>query len=305
MGCIWSHFGTAGIFQAEYISGKFYHRYLHPEANPKERHLIFAGKFNGFYFSFKSSFPESWRHHDAVEAFKSACNGFRLEIFRGNQLEVNLAFAGRRCVCKGFDDGFVGIGKGDIFADKADRHFLGRIFEPAEEILPLLEVRVAPCTHLELAHDALVEFFLFHQEWHIVNRLSVHGLDDAVELDVAEEGKFLFDLDRKRMFGPADKDVRLYTGFEELFDGVLGWFCFEFLGSGKVWNQSQVDDQEIVGADFPLGLTYRFDKGKRFDIPHAATDFCDDDIVFSIFTQFEKVSLDLIRDMGNDLDGLS
>ena len=104
-------------------------------------------------------------------------------------------------------------------------------------------------------------------------------------------------------FGAAHEYIRLDTGFEEFFDGVLGGFCFQLSGGFQVRNERKMNDQKIFNPEIPLGLTHGFDKGKRFNVAHRSADLGNDHIKIPVFPQGIKILFDLIGNVRYHLDG--
>ena len=134
---------------------------------------------------------------------------------------------------------------------------------------------------------------------------AVHGivLDDAVLLDVAEQGNLVLYALLQRPVHPRHDDVRMDAQGLQLLDRMLGRFGFELVGAAEVRHQCHMDEQ-AVSRLLQRDLADRLDEGLAFDVTDGAADLGDQDICARAFRTFIYEILDLIGHMGNDLDRL-
>jgi len=66
-----------------------------------------------------------------------------------------------------------------------------------------------------------------------------------------------------------------------------------------------VNHECVVGTEIPADLAYGFNKRERLDVTDRSTNFGDHKIVLAAFPQQENISLDLVRDVRDYLDGFS
>ena len=85
---------------------------------------------------------------------------------------------------------------------------------------------------------------------------------------------------------------------------MLGGLGLEFLGGVEVRDVGEVDAQGIL-AHLPAELAHRLQEGKRLDVAHGAADLGDDEVVLAGVAEQLDVALDLVGDVGDDLDGLA
>ena len=112
-----------------------------------------------------------------------------------------------------------------------------------------------------------------------------------------------FHLLRQEAVGAAEQDVGLDSDGEQLLDGVLGGLGFELAGGGDEGDQGDVDEERVFAAVLLAHLADGFEEGKRLDVADGAADFADDDI--DIVGDLFHGGLDLVGDVGNDLDGFA
>ena len=122
---------------------------------------------------------------------------------------------------------------------------------------------------------------------------------------VTEQGNFILHFHAQRIFGAAYDDIRLDSHALELLDTGLGRLGLHLLGSAQIWNEGNVDENNVFPSLLMLELADRLEERLAFDITHRTADFNDGDLrVFRCRISVET-ALDFICDMGNDLDSAS
>ncbi len=144
--------------------------------------------------------------------------------------------------------------------------------------------------NLQLVEYQIVHVFLFHVEGDLVDAPGVHGLDHMSRLHITEQGDLFAKLRRELLFRPANDDVRMHALRLQLLDGVLRGLGFELFGGLQIGNQGKMDAQEVL---------------LRFHIAHRAAHFGDNDVIVPSLPQQEHPALDFVRNVRNNLDGLS
>ena len=204
-----------------------------------------------------------------------------------------------------FRNAFVAVLQLHVFPNQTHLDGALGVLVTAEEVTPLVEVgRRVGGVHAQLAQHHFVEFFLLHQQGHVVDGVRVDALNHSVCPDVAEPRQLGAHVGGQRVFGAADQDVRLHPKLKELLDRVLGGFGFQFPCSRQVRHECQVHHQGVLGA-FPLHLTHSLDVGQGFNVPHGSADFCDHEVVVLLGAQDLDTTLDLVGDVRDDLNGLA
>ena len=155
----------------------------------------------------------------------------------------------------------------------------------------------------EVVEDEFVEFLASEHERQFVDGgLDVEFLDDGLKGDVAEEGYFFADGVGEGLFGAADDDVGLDALFHESADGVLGGFGLDFAGGLQVWDERQVNVEDVCAADIMPELADGLKERLAFDVADGAADFGDDDVDV-VGGDFGDGGLYLVGDVRDDLDG--
>ena len=92
-----------------------------------------------------------------------------LEQFSVEPADVDLGTVGEPAVDQRFAKAFVGVGKPDIFADDADRHFAVVIVESVHDVVPARQVRPRRVVHPERLEHFVVEPFGVILQWDVVD----------------------------------------------------------------------------------------------------------------------------------------
>ena len=121
--------------------------------------------------------------------------------------------------------------------------------------------------------------------------------------DVAEEGDLALELAGERAVGAAEEDVGLDADGEHLLDGVLGGLGLQLLRGGDPGDEGDVDEDGVFAAEVLAHLADGFEEGQGFDVADGAADFDDGDV--AVGRDLAHGVLDLVGDVGDDLDGLA
>ena len=138
----------------------------------------------------------------------------------------------------------------------------------------------------------------------LVDAGGVDGRDDAVEGDVAEERDLALQLVGDGLVGAADDDVGLDAVAADLGDRVLGGLGLLLARRGQVGDQGEVHVTDVVAADVVAELTDGFQEGEDLDVADGAAHLHDDDVDV-VGGHLLDPLLDLVGDVGDDLDGLA
>ena len=84
---------------------------------------------------------------------------------------------------------------------------------------------------------------------------------------------------------------------------MLGRLRLQLVGGGDVGDERDVDVERVAAADVLAELPDRLEEGERLDVAHGAADLDDDDVV--VGRDAADAVLDLVGDVGDDLDGLA
>ena len=162
-----------------------------------------------------------------------------------------------------------------------------------------LDVRV---DETQVADDQPAEAGLLEHERHFVDGVRGLGRDDRLARDVGEQRDLVADLVADRMIGAQHDHVGLDTDATQLLDRVLGRLGLELTGGREGGQQRDVDVQHVGPADVLAHLADGFEERQRFDVADGAADLDDHDVRVAVARDPRDALLDLVRDVGDDLD---
>ncbi len=140
-------------------------------------------------------------------------------------------------------------------------------------------------------------------ERHRVDVVDVNGVDDRIVVDVAEEADLPSRPVVQRAVGADHDHLGVDAPTPQLGDRVLGRLGLELLAGGQVRDQGHVDVAGVGGADVLLHLTDRLEERQALDVAHGAADLGDHHVDVVPVAELADPGLDLIGDVGDDLDG--
>ena len=104
----------------------------------------------------------------------------------------------------------VGVGHRDVLANDPDAQGLRGVVHPAHHLLPAAEVdRIGVQIDAEGVADHLVQAFVVQRERKVVDARHVHGGDDRVDRDIAQQRYLALQALGNWLVAPADDDVGL------------------------------------------------------------------------------------------------
>ena len=104
------------------------------------------------------------------------------------------------------------------------------------------------------------------------------------------------------MVGAQDDDVGLDADPAQLLDGVLGRLRLQLAGRLERGQQRHVDVDDVVAPDVLAHLADRLEEGEALDVADGAADLDDDDVRAAVAGDALDALLDLVGDVGDDLD---
>ncbi len=125
--------------------------------------------------------------------------------------------------------------------------------------------------------------------------------DHGLHGHVAEVRDLALQVLRDRLVAPADDDVGLDTPAAQLGHRVLRRLGL-LLAGHQVRHQREVHVTDVLAADVTAELADRLDEGDDLDVAHRAADLDDHDVDVVVGQEAHPV-LDLVGDVGDDLDG--
>jgi hypothetical protein len=201
-------------------------------------------------------------------------------------------------------DAQVGVGQLDVLADEGDLEAGLRGLDPLHERPPRIEIGLhVGVTEPELAYEQPAEPGRLEHQRDLVDRVGRLGRDHRVRRDVGEEGDLLADLVADRMVAAEDDHVGLDPDPAKLLDRVLGGFRLQLAGRGEGRQQGHVDVQDVGPPDVLAHLADRLEERQAFDVADGPADLHDHDVRIAVAGHPPDPFLDLVRDVGDDLDG--
>ena len=175
---------------------------------------------------------------------------------------------------------------------------------PFEEAAPGPQSRSVAHRQSHLLQDGGIELLFLHQDGHLVDGGGVDALHDGLFVHVAELGHLAAQVGVQFVLGAQHKDVGLYAGALQLFDGVLRGLGLQLAGGGQVGNVGEVH-HEGVAPQLPFELADALEVGQGLYVAHGASYLGDDEVELIFVAQHLDVALDFVRDVRYDLDGLA
>ena len=225
-----------------------------------------------------------------------------LDLLGIDEAEVHPAVIGDPAVVEGLVEALVGVGQIDVFSDDRDRHLMGGVERPFDHVLPRPEVGPAG-PDVQEVDDLLIHPLAVIDQRNLVDAGDVLGGEDRRHLHIAEEGDLGLDRVGEKVLRPAEKDVRLDADLPEGLDAVLRRFRLDLARRLDEGDPGQVDEDRVLPPDLVAELADRLQEGKALDVAHGAADL--DDRHIEAVGGLLDVILDLVRDVGDHLNGLS
>ncbi len=138
-------------------------------------------------------------------------------------------------------------------------------------------------------------------ERHFVDGLDVLGGDDGVGCDSCRTGRSSPSAPRSAALGAAEQDVGLDADGPQFLDAVLGRLGLDLAGGLDIGHPGDVDEQGVFAAQIAAELADGLDEGQSLDVADGAADLDDGHVDAAV--KLQDGPLDLVGDMGDDLDG--
>jgi len=205
-------------------------------------------------------------------------------------------------VGQGLVEALVGIRQVHVLADDGDRHLMGRPRHLGYDLLPGLEVGLSG-PDIEQVDDLLVHALLVKVQGDLIDAVHVPGGEDRLHLDVAEEGDLGADVVGEGILGAAQEDIRLDADLPQGLHAVLRGLRLYFTGRPDEGDPGEVDEDGVLPSRLIAELADRLEKRLAFDVAHRSADLHDGDVEPG--GRLADEILDLVGDVGDDLDGLA
>lgn len=293
--------------QSAHIAGELDGRDLHAETDAEIRDVVLTRVFRGEDLALGATVAEAAGNEDTIHVTDDRLRAVVLDGLRLHADDVHLRVVVRTGVDEGFVDGLVGVLKLDVFARDGDGHAVLRMNDALHEALPVLQRRGRRVAETDLVHHEAVDLVAAQVQRTFVNRVGhIAEGDDVLALHVAEHRDLLAVVLVEVRFRAADDDVRLDAELAEFRDGLLGRLGLHLTGSLDERQQRDVDEADVLLADFQRELAQRLDEEQALHVTHRATDLGDEHVGLRIVRgDLVHARLDLVRHVRDELHGLS
>ena len=217
---------------------------------------------------------EAARNENAVYIMQHFANIVVFFHFFGiYPFNFNFAFVGNGSVFQGFCNADICVVQFNILAYNGNGYFAVIMFQDARNhFMPFFHI-FRLVFHVQFFQYNCVKPLFFHQHRHFINAFCRKVLNNCFRVNVAEHSHFFAHIFGNRPFAAANKDIRRNADAAQFFNTVLSRFGFKFTGSGNIRNQSYMDIQNIVFADFFFYLADCFEERQAFNIADSTANF--------------------------------
>ena len=206
-------------------------------------------------------------------------------------------------VAQRLGDREVGVGQLDVLAHQGDLELRLGPLDAVHQGPPGGQVgRLGGGPEAQLADDEVAQPLGLQEQRHLVDRGGRLGRDDAFLGHVAEEGDLLAHLVADRLVRAQDDDVRLDADAAQLLDRVLGGLGLELAGGGQRRQQRDVHVQHVGPPDVLAQLADGLQERQALDVADGPADLHDDHVGAAVAGHPLDALLDLVGDVGDDLD---
>ena len=292
-------FGGAGVCPAQHVAGELDHRHLHPQADAEVGNAAFPGVPHGRDHALDAPVAEAAGHQDAAAARQPLRRTGLRQGLRVHPPDVYYRVVGGARMVQGLHHGEVGVVELGVLAHQGDGHPLAGVLLPLHHGAPLPQIRLVS-DEAQLPAHHLVQTLLGHQQGHLIQRLRRGVLDDAVRLDIAEQGNLPADVLCDGHVAPAYQNIRLDAQGQKLLHGVLGGLALQLAAAGDLDDEGHVDEHHIPLGPLRRHLPDSLQEGLGLNVAHGAADLRDDH-VHVLFRHGVDAALDLVGDVGDDL----
>ena len=285
------------------VAGRLDDGHLHAKADAQIGHVVLACELGRLDLALGAAFAEAAGHEDRVVVLEIGGGVLAVEELGIDPAHLDLHPVRHAAMGQCLGNGFVGILELRVLAHDGDVDLALGVVDALADIVPLLEVGARCRGDLERIQHRLVEPLAVIGERRVVDRRQVLRGDHAVGAHVAEQRQFLALLLRDRPLGAADEDVGRDADRAQLLDRVLRRLGLELAAGLDPGQQGQVHENALAARLVLRVLADRLEEGQALDVADGAADLAEHEVDL-VLADREPV-LDLVRDVGNHLDGLA
>jgi len=294
-----------GIGVAQHVAGVLHHHDLHAQADAKVGHTVLTGVLGGLDHTLDAAVAEAAGHDDAVHIGKffgaAVLVHQSLAVY---PLDLDLALVLEAGVVQALHHAQVGIVQLNVLTHQGNLAVAAAGGNAADQFLPLGQVGGRGLQVQLAGHHIGQAGGLQHQRAFVQ---AGHGqvLNNTVRADIAEHADLALDVAANRAVGTQHDDVGGDTHALQLLAGVLGRLGLVLVGTGNIGNQHHVDVAAVLGALLNAHLADGLQEGLALDVAGGAADLGDDNVGLGALGQVVDVALDLVGNVGDDLDSLA
>src|SRR5210317_873457 len=193
----------------------------------------------------------------------------------------------------------VALGQINIFTNNRNCRHACRLLNARNDSLPTAQVRLLG-PDIERFNNSFVQTLFMKGQWNFIDCPHVSSRNDSIFADITEQGDLTLHITRQFTVTTTEQDIRLDSDLAQLLDAVLSRLGFQLAGSRNIGNQSQVNIDDILRAKIGAELANGLQERQGFDITNGTANLNKRKI--DAFGIFQDLALDLISDMGDDLN---
>src|SRR5919106_1489848 len=179
--------GRVRALEPGHASGEIDDRALQPEADSKERHVVFPCEASRVDLPLDASHSEAAGDQDSVDVAEHLVDVRSLEIVRRDPCDLHVGRMRVAGMLQALDDREVRVGKRDVLSDEADVDLFGARVDAVDDPLPVTQLGLGNICHPKVVDHESVEVLAVGDQRHLVDAAGIHHRDDGLDVDVAEK----------------------------------------------------------------------------------------------------------------------
>ena len=306
MGSLGIKLCAVSISHAAYVTGKFNNCTLHTKAQAQEWNLVLTGILNSLNLAFNTTITKAARYQNTLAAskFLIQIQSRVLDLLGIYPVNLYSSIIGNTCMVESFSYRNISIWQLYILTNYSHLYLLLRILNLVDHLSPVLHI-YRTVIHTQLLQNNAIQAFLLHHQRNLINGISSQILNNSLFLYIAEQSQLLLHILGQRLLSTAYQNIWLNTNAPQFLYTVLGWLSLKLASGRDIRNQSNMNVQYIVTANFLLDLANSLHKWQGLNITYSTTDFGNNYICTIAGSHIINTLLNLIGDMRNNLDSLA
>ena len=257
----------------------------------------------GLDLAFGSALAKAARHQNGLKPFQPRGRIFAFEDLGIDPFGFHAGAVGHAAMGQRLGDRFVGVFQLRVFADDGHADLAFGIGQAVHHIFPARQVGAGRGRNAEGVQNGLVQPFTVIGKGGIIDRLQVGRCNDGLFADIAEQGDLFTLTVGNGVFGAQQQHIGGNADRPQLLDRMLCGLCLQLARCGDIGQQRQVHEDALAARAVLGELADRLEERQTFDVAHGAADFTQHEIDL-VIPDAQEI-LDLVGDVGNDLNGLA